>query len=170
DGRAGPAVQVTAFGLTSLSQTVGAWTVTLDASGNSGSLIIDADGPRAVGGGEARITLRFGSAFPLPPVGAAEGPRLELGFIGLRGEIVAGAQADYGVAFEAPDIRLVVQAPSGDGFLGRFLPEEGLQIPAGFTLGWSKAGGLRFAGGTALAIRRSPEVSARRGRARDEAP
>jgi hypothetical protein len=84
-------------------------------------------------------------------IGGRSGSRLEIG------ELIF--DAGFSIQEGTFDIDLLLQANKGmfalmpgdaDGFLAKFLPEDGIQLDFDLGLGWSKRSGLYFKGNAGL--------------------
>jgi hypothetical protein len=160
DGTQGPAVQVQPLGVITILVPLGGWLLELDAGGSPVTIVIDSAGIHATGAGSnAQIGVSLGRSVPLPALGPSDGPRVELGMPRVRGELSFGATGDIRLLLGIPEAKVVVQAGSGDGFLSKVLPSEGITIPFGFTLAWSRRDGVTFEGGVGLELKGSPHLT-----------
>lgn len=85
-------------------------------------------------------------------LGSVDGPRVELGTIGLK--IGLEFERDWNFFIELPvrDLRTVISVAEGDGFLQKILPENGVEANFDLALGISPAHGVYFRGSTGLEI------------------
>lgn len=154
-GRAGPALEISPYGLATMSVPVGEWTVTLTVEGDAGTLFASESQviTDAGSGVTVELTLAKGSQEdPALRIGADSGSRLEIGRTILTASAsLAGDAPDWGlgVAFEASS--LVVSPGDGDSFLGSVISNE-LNVDLDLGIAWSKSGGLELAGSAGLEV------------------
>ncbi len=92
-------------------------------------------------------------------LGAAGGPRLELGTLGLTVGFEFDAQRTLSIELPVKGIRIVVDASDGDGFLNRILPKDGIAAAFDLALGVSTKQGVYFRGSGGLEILLPAHVS-----------
>ncbi len=85
-------------------------------------------------------------------IGSPDGPRLELGSIGLITKFDYSEEVNFSTTLPVKDSRLIIDASEGDGFLQNILPNDGMQIDFEFSIGWSSKQGFFFEGSGGLEI------------------
>ena len=107
--------------------------------------------------GELRLKLQATPSPPLVLIGRAEGSRLELGGITFdAGSVLkwngsTAAVGSFEVGLGLQGLHLLVEPPSGDGFLAEILPSNG--IDAAFDLGLQLSDtGFKLTGSASLAV------------------
>ncbi|MCK5508268.1 MAG: hypothetical protein KAI50_07075 [Desulfobacterales bacterium] len=91
-------------------------------------------------------------------IGSHDGPRLELGAIGLIANFSYSENPDFSVTLPV-DSCLVLNASEGDGFLQNILPADGMQMDFEFSIGWSSKEGFFFEGSGGLEIKLATHIS-----------
>lgn len=86
--------------------------------------------------------------------GSPEGPRLELGTIGLKLGFAFDSDREPDIFVEIPvkGLRLAISGGEGDGFLQKILPEDGIAADFDLTLGVSSRQGIYFGGSGGLEV------------------
>lgn len=78
-------------------------------------------------------------------IGEREGTRLELGQVSLGGSFVATTSSlDFDVHFNVEQAKFVISAGGQDSFIAKLLPENGIEIPFDFLIGYSTEKSLYF--------------------------
>jgi hypothetical protein len=145
---------VSPFGSLSREGYAGAWQVRLEAQaalsafawGRHGATLL----PLADDGtGAPSVSLSLETTQPDPPwiFGDADGTRLELNGLRLRGELALSEGEQRAAIVAEADSALMVIAPAGaDGFVSSLLPKDGLRAQFGLGLGWSSEAGVTLRG------------------------
>ncbi|PIX42643.1 MAG: hypothetical protein COZ56_08935 [Armatimonadetes bacterium CG_4_8_14_3_um_filter_58_9] len=84
--------------------------------------------------------------------GSTDGTRVELGSIGVQVGLEVGDRLDLFVELPVKELRLIIAAGEGDGFLNTLLPEDGITASFDLTLGYSWKQGVYFSGSGGLEI------------------
>lgn len=164
----GPGLVLVPFGTGGLGVLVGRWVVALSLGGKGGLLAITPGGILAEEGqvalqAEAEVVRATATQRPLR-IGDEAGTRLELASVSIGAECsfqhdVTADSVDFGAHALVKGAKFVVAAPTGDGFLSKILPPEGIVHEFDLGLEWSKRHGLRIHGGggvdTRLIIKKS---------------
>lgn len=91
--------------------------------------------------------------------GSPEGPRLELGTIGLKLGFDFDREPDIFVEIPVKGLRVVISASEGDGFLQKILPEDGIAAVFDLTIGVSSRQGIYFGGSAGLEVSLPTHIS-----------
>ncbi len=141
------------------------WELIFKASADASvpyGLVIRPDGVEVsdIGGSAAPPSVEFSVAMMknspadrrMILIGNPDGPRLELGAIGLVANFSYSENPDFSVTLPVMDSCLVIDASEGDGFLQNILPADGMQMDFQFSVGWSSKEGFFFEGSGGLEI------------------
>jgi hypothetical protein len=139
------------FGEIERSWNVGPWIMDLSVQGTVDALVLSSTDVELFGGGSdtfnARLSLEKSEAARVWSLGVPEGTRLELppleGFAFLEAR---ASDYDAGAQMSLREVRLVVAAGEGDGFISRVLPSEPVTMEFDLSLGGSKRRGLYIDG------------------------
>jgi hypothetical protein len=150
---------VAPFGTAVFTDTVGAWMLELDLSGQVNPVFF---GPHGVAfdppGGSlsatARVTRLSAGSGPVVLIGSDNATRLEIGALSLELDASLDTSGDWDLGFitRAQHALVAVSGGDGDGFLAKVLPAPGLLIPFDLGVGWSRTKGLYFDGGVTIKV------------------
>jgi hypothetical protein len=103
---------------------------------------------------QLQITIErdFGDGQRYILLGTTDGPRIELGTVGLKFGLEYDGELDFFIELPIRDLRAVINAGEGDGFLKKVLPKKGVESNFDLALGFSLTKGIYFRGCAGLEI------------------
>lgn len=142
------------YGELTLEKLLGKYFFQLISAFQVGGIIIGNDGSISfdTSGGLAKIDAQL-LVKKLPDtdtglaylIGEKQGTRLEIGKISIGSSVeVATSGPDFDVHFNIDEAKLVISGGGQDGFMAKILPENGIEIPFDFLIGYSKEKSLYF--------------------------
>jgi hypothetical protein len=155
DGAGGPAAIVTPFGTWQISQGLGGLLLTLQGSLSGGALRIASDGVQPYNTTAAALDMKLSIQRDSSAgqyvflFGSADSTHLLLeNFIFSTRVVVASAEKSLAFGAAIRGLELQLGGGSGDGFLQKLLPPEGITSTLNVEVEWSTSGGLAFKGGS----------------------
>lgn len=157
--RANLGLVVIPFGSLHFSKILQHWKINFDLTAGVEGFAVGPEGATLLAGVDSTavdlrlqiVKLAATQGEPALLIGGRSGTRLEIGELTF--------DAAFSLKEAAFDIDLLTQASKGmfalipgdaDGFLAKFLPEDGIQLDFDFGIGWSKTSGLYFKGSAGL--------------------
>ena len=151
---------VTPFGDLNLDFPIGKWNMKALLSLGLEGFAIGPEGltlPSNFGGNSVQAHLSLdrisGGEEPDFVIGEPNGTRIQIGEIGITGGLVWGAAiGEAFIELSLKDGKFFLASPSSDGFLGKVLPSEGLEIDFAAIVGFSNINGFYFKGSGGLEL------------------
>jgi hypothetical protein len=155
DGPAGPVVIVTPLGTWQISQGLGGVLLTLQGSLAGAALRIASDGVEPFNTTTAALDMKLSLQRDASAgeyvflFGSADSTHLLLeNFVFSTRVVVAAAQKSFAIGGAIRGLELQLGGGSGDGFLQKLLPPDGITSTLDLEVEWSTNGGLAFKGGS----------------------
>jgi hypothetical protein len=150
------------FGTLAFSEDIGGWHFSASATASPGAVSYGPSGVTVIaadGRGMSRIETQL-DAYKLPNpdsgiailIGDQKGSHLEIAALQLSLKLTAAdnGRFEFGCLADVDKASIVVAAPSGDGFLGKILPPNGLRTEFDLGIGWATGRGLFLKGSAGL--------------------